>query len=148
MGWALGSIASKRMALPAGTMMRTAIQMLAGGAVMLLLTIGFGERLPHAPSTRAIVAVAYLCIFGSLVAFSAYGYLLANVRASVATSYAYVNPVIALALGVAFLDERLDGASAVGAAIVMGAVILVAKVRAARPAVTQNHRGIGATASL
>jgi drug/metabolite transporter (DMT)-like permease len=133
MGWALGSTLSRRMPLPRGTMMRTAAQMLTGGAAMLLVSALLSEGAVHGPSLRSILAVAYLCLFGSLVGFSAYAYLLANVRASVATSYAYVNPVIAVTLGVAFLGERLDAASAVGAAIVMGAVVVVARARAATP---------------
>ena len=129
MGWALGSIASKRMPLPAGTMMRTATQMLAGGAAMVLVSAALGERMHAAPTLRALVAVAYLTIFGSLVGFSAYAYLLRHVRASVATSYAYGNPVIAVGIGMIWAGERLDLLSAVGAVTVIAAVAVVARAR-------------------
>jgi drug/metabolite transporter (DMT)-like permease len=129
MGWALGSITSKRMALPSGLVMRTATQMLCGGAGMLVVSVALGESIPTAPPARAVAAVVYLCVFGSIAGFSAFAYLLANVRPSLATTYAYVNPVIAVALGVAFGGEHLDAASTVGAAVVMGAVIVVARAR-------------------
>jgi drug/metabolite transporter (DMT)-like permease len=125
MGWALGSVASRRMALPEGVVMRTGMQMLAGGAAMALVSMGLGEHIAP-PTARSLIALSYLCVFGSLLGFSAYSYLLAHARTSVATSYAYVNPVIAVALGLALGGERLDGASAFGAAIVLSAVLLVA----------------------
>lgn len=130
LGWALGSVVSKRVALPATTMMRTAAQMLSGGAAMLLVSFARGEHMTAAPTARAVLALVFLCLFGSVVAFSAYVYLLANVSASVATSYAYVNPVIALAIGIVWAGERIDAASASGALVVLGAVLLVARARA------------------
>jgi drug/metabolite transporter (DMT)-like permease len=132
MGWALGSIASKRMPLPKDVVTRTGAQMLTGGGAMLVLSTALGEHL-GTPTSRAALALAYLAVFGSLVGFSAYSYLLANARTSVATSYAYVNPVIAVALGIALAGERLDLASALGAAIVLGAVLLVARARGKTP---------------
>jgi drug/metabolite transporter (DMT)-like permease len=90
--------------------------------------------LPAAPTARSILAVLYLAIFGSLVAFSAYGFLLRHTRAAVATSYAYVNPVIALVLGLWLGGERVGLTSAIGSAITLGAVLLLtgAKARPAR----------------
>ncbi len=134
MGWAFGSMASKRMVLPRTTLMRTAAQMLAGGAAMLLVSWAVGERWVGLPSARSLAALVYLGVFGSLVGFSAYQYLLGHVRASVATSYAYVNPVIAVGIGVLWAGERLDVASAAGAMIVIAAVLVVVRGRAsARP---------------
>lgn len=132
MGWALGSLASRRLPLPQGTM-RTASQMTTGGVVMALISLVKGEHVvaPFAP--RALLAVGYLMLFGSLVGFTAYSYLLKHTRASVATSYAYVNPVIAVALGVAFAGEKLDAPSAAGTVIVLAAVALVARARQAAP---------------
>jgi drug/metabolite transporter (DMT)-like permease len=131
--WAAGSLASKRLPLPEGTVMRTGAQMLAGGAVMMLVAAATGEPIPQVHPPRAILAVVYLCVFGSLVGFTAYAYLLRHTSAVVATSYAYINPAIAVALGVAFAGERLDLATAAGAAIVLAAVaIVVAGRRAVR----------------
>jgi drug/metabolite transporter (DMT)-like permease len=128
MGWALGSVASARMPLPRG-MMRTAAQMMAGGAGMAVVSFATREHMAGIPSLRASVALAYLCIFGSLLGFSAYTYLLANTRPAVATSYAYVNPVIAVVLGVALAGEQLGPTSLVGAGIVLAAVVLVGRAR-------------------
>jgi drug/metabolite transporter (DMT)-like permease len=124
MGWALGSMASKRLPLPRG-MMLTASQMLAGGVLMLLVSLASGERALVLPGPRTMAAIAYLCVFGSLVGFSAYSYLLQHTRPVVATSYAYVNPVIAVALGLAFGGERFGWGSFAGGAIVLAAVALV-----------------------
>jgi drug/metabolite transporter (DMT)-like permease len=128
MGWALGSVASARMPLPRG-MMRTAAQMLGGGAAMAVVSGAAHEHMTAGPSLQASVALAYLCVFGSLLGFSAYTYLLANTRPAVATSYAYVNPIIAVVLGVAVGGERLGLTSLAGAGVVLAAVILVGRAR-------------------
>ncbi|HEY8039669.1 MAG TPA: drug/metabolite exporter YedA [Polyangiaceae bacterium] len=131
MGWALGSVFSQRLPLPGG-MMRTASQMLGGGAATMLVSLALHEHLGAAPSLRAVLAVLYLCVFGSLVGFTAYSYLLAHTRPAVATSYAYVNPIIAVALGAAFAGERFGATSLVGAVIVLAAVALVGLARSRR----------------
>ena len=84
-----------------------------------------GEQL-IAPSASSIAALAYLVVFGSMLAYSAFGYLLRNTRPALATSYAYVNPVMALALGVALAGERVTRADLFGLALVLAAVALVA----------------------
>jgi drug/metabolite transporter (DMT)-like permease len=132
MAWALGSIVSKRVELPKGSM-STAAQMLAGGAMMTVVSFATGEKIAPSPTAGSIAAIAYLVVFGSLVGFSAYVFLLRHTRPTVATSYAYVNPVIAIALGVVFAGERLDLASGAGAAIVLLAVLLLTRSKA-RPA--------------
>ncbi|HEY6460327.1 MAG TPA: drug/metabolite exporter YedA [Polyangiaceae bacterium] len=132
MGWALGSVASQRLPLARGAM-RTASQMLGGGAAMALVSIAMHEHAPTVLTTRAVVAVAYLTVFGSLVGFSAYSHLLATTRPAVATSYAYVNPVVAVLLGTFLAGEHLSLTSAAGAAVVLTAVVLVLAARARRP---------------
>jgi drug/metabolite transporter (DMT)-like permease len=127
MAWAFGSIVGKRLPLPQGAM-RTATQMVCGGGLMALVSVALGEY--HAPvhaSGRAIGAVVYLAVFGSLAGFSAYNYLLHHTRMAVATSYAYVNPVIAVALGVLFAGEHIDAAGAVGAVTILGAVLMITR---------------------
>ena len=96
--WALGSVWSRRLALPP-KLMATAAQMLCGGVILLLLAALSGERVSETPSATALAALAYLVVFGSLVAFSAFGFLIRNTRSTLASSYAYVNPVVALAIG-------------------------------------------------
>jgi drug/metabolite transporter (DMT)-like permease len=124
--WALGSTAGKRLDLPAGAM-RTATQMLCGGTLMAAASLLLGEHLPAAPPARTLGALVYLALFGSLAGFSAYTYLLNNTRTVVATSYAYVNPVIAVALGVAFAGEKMDAPGALGAATILAAVLLITR---------------------
>ncbi|QBD80596.1 drug/metabolite exporter YedA [Ktedonosporobacter rubrisoli] len=104
--WSLGSALSPRFSLPAG-LMSSAAQMLAGGAAMLLLGLLMGQRMHSFPTVQALGAMAYLVLFGSLLAYSAYTYLLKRVRTSLATSYAYVNPVVAVALGVGMAGEHI-----------------------------------------
>jgi drug/metabolite transporter (DMT)-like permease len=100
---------------------------------MVLLGFVLGERMHALPSMESTLAVAYLALFGSIVAFSAYVWLLQNVRPALATSYAYVNPPIAVLLGALLLGEKVD-AHVVGAmaVILLGVLIITrAKARAA-----------------
>jgi drug/metabolite transporter (DMT)-like permease len=129
MGWALASLASPRLPLPQGTM-RTAAQMIGGGAALLVVSLGAGEHPVLVAPARPFAAFAYLTVFGSLVGFSAYVLLLRHTRPVVATSYAYVNPIVAIVLGVVFAGERFGLTSLVGAAIVLAAVVLVGVARA------------------
>lgn len=127
--WALGSVWSKKLPLPKGAM-ATAAEMLAGGAVMLVIGLARGERLSEAPSARSITAVALLVVFGSIVAFSAYGFLLRSTRPAIATSYAYVNPVVALALGIFLGGEHAGPMTWAAAAIILAGVVILSIQRA------------------
>jgi len=105
--WAFGSIWSQHLPLPKG-LMASAAQMLAGGCLLMLLSLVVGERMTAVPGVWPLLALAFLVIFGSLIAFSAYGYLLSHVRPALATSYAYVNPVVAVGLGVGLAGEHIS----------------------------------------
>lgn len=122
LSWALGSVWSRRLPLAKGPM-SSATQMLCAGAVMALISAVF-ERPPTTVTPRALAAVGYLALFGSIIGFSAYSYLLRAVRPAVATSYAYVNPVVAIALGMAMGGERLTSLGLTGAGIVLVGVVL------------------------
>lgn len=122
--WALGSVWARRLPLPQG-FMATAAQMLCGGALLLGLGLARGETLSAAPPARAVGAFVYLVVFGSLVAFSAYGFLLRNARPAVATSYGYVNPGVAVVLGVVFADEKLAPSAVVALGAITAAVVLI-----------------------
>lgn len=122
--WAFGSVWSRHLPMPSG-LMATAAEMLAGGAIMLVLGFLRGERLHDLPSAPSIWAVVYLIVFGSFVGFSSYTYLLQHVRAALATSYAYVNPVVAVALGVALLGEPITGFEIIALLVVVVAVAFV-----------------------
>jgi len=105
--WAVGSLWSRRLPMPAGSM-SSACQMIAAGPLMLLVAFVHGEQLQGPVSGKSMVALGYLTVFGSLVAFSAYGFLLRATRPLIATSYAYVNPLVALAIGAALGGEQLS----------------------------------------
>jgi drug/metabolite transporter (DMT)-like permease len=105
-GWAFGSILSQHLPSPKG-LMASASQMLAGGVLLFIVGFASGEHVSSMPGPGPLAAMAYLIIGGSLVAFSAYGYLLSHVRPALATSYAYVNPLVAVGLGVALAGEQI-----------------------------------------
>lgn len=121
--WAFGSVWSRRLSLPAG-LMASAAEMLTAGVVLIGLSVLSGERAPT-PNARSMLALAYLAVFGSLVAFSAYGYLLRNVKPTIATSYAYINPIVAVVLGVALASEPIGSAGLIAMLIILTGVALV-----------------------
>ncbi|WP_437605936.1 drug/metabolite exporter YedA [Sorangium sp. So ce834] len=126
--WALGSLYSRTLPLPAGPM-AVAAEMLAGGAVMLGISALAGERLAAPPSARSLLALGYLAVFGSIVALSAYAFLLRRTRPAIATSYAYVNPIVAIALGILLGGERASATTWAAAAIIGAGVIIVTRFR-------------------
>jgi drug/metabolite transporter (DMT)-like permease len=125
LSWAFGSAWSRHARLPKG-MMSAATEMITGGAVVLAVSFFADERIATVPTWRSIGAVVYLGIFGSLVGFTAYLYLLGKVRPSLATSYAYVNPVLAVLLGVWLLGERITMTGISAMLIILAGVVLVA----------------------
>jgi len=131
--WAFGSVWSQRLPLPAGPM-ASAVEMLVGGATLLFVSLLRGERMTQLPSTSGWVALAFLVVFGSIIAFSAYQYLLRTVRPAAATSYAYVNPAVAVVLGVLFASEHIGGAEAVAMLVIISAVVLIGLPQWRRPA--------------
>jgi drug/metabolite transporter (DMT)-like permease len=122
--WALGTMLNRRLTLPPGPM-ASAAQMIAGGAVLLGVSFVTGETLPRAPSPESLAALGYLIVFGSIVAFSAFNFLVRNVSPSLATSNAYVNPIVAVLLGVGLGGESLGPSSFVAMAIIVAGVALV-----------------------
>jgi drug/metabolite transporter (DMT)-like permease len=126
--WAFGSAWSRRLALPKGQM-TGAVQMIMGGAIVLLVSLLIGERIEIVPTWRSLSAVLYLAVFGSLVGFTAYMHLLTRVRPALATSYAYVNPVFAVALGVWLADEKITFIGITAMLVIVAGVVLVAGIR-------------------
>ncbi len=106
LSWSFGSALSRRIEMPAGAM-ASVVEMAAAAVVYLLLGVVSGSEL-RMPSLRSGLALGYLVVFGSVVAFSAFTFLVANVRPTPAMSYAFVNPVIAVLLGTLFADEELS----------------------------------------
>lgn len=144
--WALGSIYSLRAPLPPSPLVATGAEMLTGGALLAVAGLVHGDVAafdPAAVSLRSLLAMGYLIVFGSLIAFSAYVWLLRVASPSRAATYAYVNPVVAVFLGWLLAGEPLTPRIGVAAALVVAAVVLVtmgkapgASRPAALPAVT------------
>jgi drug/metabolite transporter (DMT)-like permease len=131
MCWAFGSVWSRRQDMPSGPM-NTAAQMLCGSLAMLLAGYLGGEKMPAHPSLRATLAAIYLVIFGSLIAFSAYLYVLKHARPAFATSYAYVNPPVAVLFGVLLLGETVGPYDLAGMAIILLGVVIITLARQRR----------------
>jgi drug/metabolite transporter (DMT)-like permease len=133
--WAGGSVASPRLALPRDPFVSGGWQMLLGGGVCALtgaLTGEFGDLELAELSTRSLIGLAYLVVFGSWLAFTAYAWLLQNAPLSKVATYAYVNPVVAIALGWALLDEAVTATTFAGAAVIVASVAAVVRVETAR----------------
>lgn len=129
--WAAGSLYSRTAALPA-PLLATAMQMLAGGALLLVVGVATGEvgRMdPAGFSTRSVSALLYLIVFGSLIGYSAYVWLLRVTEPALASTYAYVNPVVAVILGWLLADERMTARIAVAAVVIVGGVALITTTR-------------------
>jgi drug/metabolite transporter (DMT)-like permease len=128
--WALGSFLSPRLPLPRDGMLSTSIQMFCGGFVLAVAALVSGEvadfRLGDV-SLDSFLAFAYLVLIGSIVAYTAYVWLLQNAPISRVATYAYVNPTIAIFLGWLILDERVTFTTLLGAAIVIGSVAVTVR---------------------
>ena len=137
LSWALGSIYSKYAAdLPRPGPL-VSMQMLTGGSILLLMSIAAGEPFSFdisAVSLKSVLSLAYLITFGAMVAYAAYVWLLNVVSPAKATTYAYVNPVVAMFLGWALADEPLSFRALLAAAIILGAVVLITTEARRRPA--------------
>lgn len=126
--WASGSIYSRTAIVHESTLLQVAMQMLAGGVALALVGLGTGE-LPRVDlasvSVRSWVSFAFLTIFGSIVAFSAYIWLLRQVPASLVATYAFVNPIVAVLLGTLLAGETLDAGKVVASVLIVIGVALV-----------------------
>ena len=126
--WASGSFFSKRLPLPHDPFVSTIVQMLVGGAVMLVVGLLLGEASDLAMdeiAASSLTALVYLVFVGSLLAFTAYTWLLQHAPISKVATYAYVNPVIAIVLGWALLDEAVTARILLGAALVVASVAFI-----------------------
>ena len=126
--WSLGSIYSQKAILPSSTMLSTAMQMITGGLVLVMVGTFSGEWQhlnPEAFSSRSFFALMYLIFFGSLLGFSAYVWLLQNVSPYLASTYAFVNPIVALILGYFFADEVLSFKALIATVFIISAVVII-----------------------
>ncbi|MER7132480.1 EamA family transporter [Streptosporangium saharense] len=139
--WSVGSFLAARIPMPADPFAASAVEMLAGGLGLLAVSRTAGEHLNLAAvSGRSWAGLAYLVVMGSLVAFTAYVWLLGNAPISLISTYAYVNPVVAVALGALVLSEAVTGSMVVaGLVIVVGVALVVSTERRKAPAVKQEE---------
>ena len=135
LSWAIGSLYTRSAKSPTSHLQATAMQMLAGGLLLLVAATLLGDwgRLdPGAVSARSLVALLYLSIVGSLIALTAYTWLLGVVAPSRVSTYAYVNPVVAVLLGTLVAGEALTARMLVAIALIIGAVVVATVVGPAR----------------
>ena len=135
LSWAIGTFFSKRVALPRDPLASTGGQMVVGGGSLLLaglLTGETGQVQVQNFSPASVVALLYLILFGSVLAYTAYTWLLQNTTVSRVSTYAYVNPLVAIVLGSVLLNERIDVFIVIGAAMIVTAVIVVVRSEATR----------------
>jgi drug/metabolite transporter (DMT)-like permease len=128
--WGLGSVVAQRVKMPQDPLVSTAWQLLSGGLVLVAggLIAGEGRSVDvSAFSTKSLLALAYLIVIGSIVAFTCYSWLLAHAPISQVATYAYVNPVIAVALGAIFLSEQVAALTVAGMALVVASVALIVR---------------------
>ena len=140
--WASGSVFTRHVQLPVRPLVASSMEMLCAGVIFAVASIATGElgRL-HPFSTTSIVALGYLIVFGSLIGFSAYVWLLRSAPLSLVSTYAYINPVVAVILGTIFLSERISPRTLIAGGIIIAAValIVVARNRAAAATAAQSR---------
>lgn len=140
--WASGSIYSKTADLPKSSLMNTGAQMLMGSISLFIISLISGEL--HgwditAVSARSLYGLSYLIFVGSLVGFVSYGWLLQNAPISLVSTYAYVNPIVAVLLGVWFANEALEPRIWIATAIIIGSVIFI---NSTRPKIRYKAEGV------
>jgi drug/metabolite transporter (DMT)-like permease len=125
-GWAAGSLYSRRAPLPRRPFVSAGMQMLAGGVMLAVVAAATGEWSEiHDVSTTSILSLVYLIVIGSWLAFTAYAWLLRTTRTSLVSTYAYVNPLVAVFLGWAVLSEPISARTIVAGLVILGAVALI-----------------------
>jgi drug/metabolite transporter (DMT)-like permease len=128
MAWATGSIYGLRSPVPKSSIQTSGMQMLSGGLVLLFVSLISGEMSKFnvaAVSSNSWFGLAYLIIFGSLIGFTAYSWLLKNAQPAMVATYAYVNPIIAVFLGWLIAGESFTGQMLIGAGVIVGSVVLI-----------------------
>ncbi len=146
--WAVGSLLSRRIALPDSPFLGAAMNLFSGGVMLMVLSLLTGEWTQvdwAAVSVRSVAAVVYLAIGSSVIAFGSYMWLLANVSPSRLGTYAYVNPVIAVFLGWILVGEPLTGRTLIAAAVIIGAVFLITTAGSKEAGKRPFVRTVGAT---
>lgn len=130
MSWAAGSVISKRLNLPSSKLLLAGCEMMIGGLMLLLFSLPLGEMaVPPHFTLKSALALLYLIVFGSLLAFTAFVWLLGRLSATSVASYAYVNPVVALLLGHFLGGEAFGSTALAGAAFILCSVVLILRTK-------------------
>jgi drug/metabolite transporter (DMT)-like permease len=151
LSWSAGTYYGRSAPVPRRPLVMTAMEMLTGGAAMTLVSVVSGDAFTlhlGAVGWKAWVAYAYLVVIGSMVAFTAYVWLVRNARLSLVTTYAYVNPAVAVLLGALFLGERLTPRALVASALILAGVGLVVSSRTPAVVVEEDDPGPAAGAMV
>ena len=132
LGWAIGSAYAKRHKREENLFAATAVQIMFGGAILMVVATVTGEWVSVAPTSRSLFAVLYLVVVGTFVGYVCYVYALKHLPVSIVSLYAYVNPVIAVILGSLLLKERFTPRMAVAIAVIFVAMLIVRSVDTSR----------------
>lgn len=147
--WASGSLYARHAPTPPVPLLATGMQQLVGGALLILAGLATGELAsfhPEAASARSLLALVYLIAFGSLVAFTAYIWLLRHVQPALVSTYAYVNPVVAMLLGWALAGEPVTPRTLLAAAVIVAAVAIITTEQARHAARERRTEAVGTAA--
>ena len=127
-GWAFGTLLTPRVNIPASAALSSGMQMLTGGGLLLVVALFLEPvsllSIVQAPP-KAFYSLAYLIVFGSIIGFSTFSWLARNAPPALASTYAYVNPIVAMLLGAAFAGEAITSQSLIGAAVIIAGVVLI-----------------------
>ena len=136
--WAIGSLYARSATLPSSLLLGSGMEMLAGGALLAVVGFASGERVDFAEvSARSWLALGFLVVFGSIVAYSSYVWLLTVAPTELVGTYAYVNPVIAVALGALFLGEAITAWVLLAGAAIVASVVLIVRAQTSRETALQ-----------
>jgi drug/metabolite transporter (DMT)-like permease len=141
-GWALGTLVTRHSERPGSPLVFASLQMIAAAAALLVMSVGLGEPATFGfenVTPQALWSVAYLVIAGSIIGFTAYVYLLGVVSAAKASTYAYVNPIIAVLLGWAFANEPLGSRTLLAAFVILAGVALITATQGSAGSSTGEH---------
>jgi drug/metabolite transporter (DMT)-like permease len=122
--WSLATVLQPRLDMPKGAV-SAGVQMVGGGVFLFAMSLLRGERLQGSVPSQSWLALLYLIVFGSILAYTAFVYVINHSRPALATSYAYVNPVVAVGLGAAFAAEHVSGPQLLGMSVILAGVALV-----------------------
>lgn len=138
--WSFGSVYSKYKKVGVHPLMSASVQMLFAGTLQIILGFIIGEQNSISYTEEGLLSLAYLIVVGSIFGYGSYIYAIEHLPLSLVSTYAYVNPVIAVFLGWFFLNEKLDLLIVIGAVVIIGGVILVKQGTQKRVAITPGNK--------